>query len=54
MVESRADDGVHLVDGLGGAAGALCAAGGGEGVVEGVEVIGAETAEWDVTDAGWM
>jgi hypothetical protein len=41
VVERRSDDGVDLEDRLGGAAGAVCAAGGGEGVVEGVEVIGA-------------
>jgi len=41
VVERGADDGVDLRDRLGGAAGAVAAAGGGEGVVEGVEVIGA-------------
>jgi hypothetical protein len=44
------DDGVDLEDGLGSAAGAVSAAGGGEAVVEGVEVIGAQAAERDVTD----
>ena len=50
MIERGADDGVDLEDRLGGAAGAVAAAGGGEGVVEGVEVVGAQTTERDVTD----
>lgn len=52
MIERGADDGVELEDRLGGAALAVCAAGGGEGVVEAVEVIGAQAAQRDVTDGG--
>lgn len=42
VIERGADDGVDLEDGLGSAASAVCTAGGGEGVVEGVEVVGAQ------------
>jgi hypothetical protein len=41
VIERRADNGVDLEDRLGGAAVAVCAAGGGERVVEAVEVVGA-------------
>lgn len=37
VIERRADDGVDLEDRLGRAAGPVCAAGGSEGVVEGVK-----------------
>ena len=52
VIERSADDGVDLEDGLGRAAGAASAAGGGERVVKGVEVIGAQATERDATDGG--
>lgn len=52
MIERRSNDGVDLEDGLGGAAGAVSAAVGGGGVVEGVEVIGAQATQRDLTDGG--
>jgi hypothetical protein len=50
VVERGADDGVNLDDRLGCAAGAVSTAGGGEGVVQVVEVIGAQPTQRDVTD----
>ena len=49
-VERGADDHVDLVHGLGGETGAVTAAGGGELVVEVVEVVGPESTERDVAD----
>jgi hypothetical protein len=52
VVERGSGDGVDFDDRLWGAAVAACAAGGGERVVEGVDVISAQPAERDVTDGG--
>lgn len=52
MIERGADHGVDLEDGLGSAVDAVSTDAGGEGVVEGVEVIAAQTAQRDVTDSG--
>lgn len=50
QVERGSDDHVDLVHGLGSEAGSVTAAGGGELVVEAVEVVGAEATERDVPD----
>lgn len=50
QVERGSDDHVDLVHGLGSEAGSVASAGGGELVVEPVEVVGPEAAERNVTD----
>ena len=50
--ECGADDHVNLVDGLGCEAGVVAAAAVGEVVVEVVEVVGAEAAQWEMAEGG--
>jgi hypothetical protein len=52
QIEAGPHDHVDLVDGLGGEAGAVSAAGRGELVVEAVEVVGAKPPERHVADGG--
>jgi hypothetical protein len=52
LLECSAHDHVHLEDGLRCEAGVVAATGGGERLVERVEMIGTQASQWDVTDGG--